>query len=111
MTGLFFVNKKEVYELAVYSYWYGVIQIANVFLAVVAGVLAASLFRVSHQKMHLKPWKMLIVALVLFSILEVVGALRTFGVYESLFLTHTITSAILAFLIITLVLQIKIAEE
>lgn len=97
--------------MTVYSYWYGVIQIANVFLAVVAGVLAASLFKVSHQKMHLKPWKMLIVALVLFSILEIVGALRTFGIYESLFLTHMITSAILAFLIMTLALQIKVSEE
>ena len=94
-----------------YLYLYGTFQIANLFLAIVAGAMAATLFEVSHARTHLRPWKVLILALILFALLQVVGALRSFSIYTSPFLTHVITSAILALLIISLVMQIRIGEE
>lgn len=97
--------------MSLYLYLYGTLQIANLFLAVVAGTMAATLFQISHQRSHLKPWKILVIALILFAVLEITGALRSFGIYSSPFLTHTLTSAILAFLIVALVMQIRIGEE
>jgi len=94
-----------------YLYIYGTLQIANLFLAVVAGTMAATLFQISHQRSHLRPWKVLIVSLILFAILEIIGALRSFGIYSSPFLTHTITSVIVALLIVALVMQMRIGEE
>lgn len=93
-----------------YLYLYGTFQIANLFLAVIAGVMAASLFKASHQRHHLRPWRWLIVGLILFAILEIVGALRSFGIYTSPFLTHILTTGIIAFLVVTLVMQIKVSE-
>ncbi|MBS3141819.1 hypothetical protein J4464_00345 [Candidatus Woesearchaeota archaeon] len=97
--------------MSTYLYIYGTLQIANLFLALVAAVMAISLFHISHQRSHLKPWKVLIIALLLFMALEVIGALRSFGIYTSPFLTHVITSAIIALLVVTLVMQIRIGEE
>ena len=97
--------------MSLYLYLYGTLQIANLFLAVVAGTMAATMLQISHQRSHLRPWKVLILALILFAILEIVGALRSFGVYTSLYLTHVITSSIIALLIVTLVMQLRIAEE
>src|SRR3989338_6608185 len=94
-----------------YLYLYGTFQIANLFLAIVAGAMAATLFEISHARSHLRPWKVLILALILFAILEIVGALRSFGIYSSPFLTHVITSAILSLVIVALVMQIRIGEE
>lgn len=97
--------------MSLYLYIYGTLQIANLFLAVVAGTMAATLFQISHQRSHLKPWKILVIALILFAVLEIIGALRSFGLYSSPFLTHTLTSVILAFIIVSLVMQIRIGEE
>lgn len=97
--------------MSTYLYIYGTLQIANLFLAVVAGTMAATLFQISHQRSHLRPWKILVIGLILFSVLEIIGALRSFNIYTSAFLTHVITSAILACLIITLIMQIRIGEE
>ncbi|MBU0615462.1 MAG: hypothetical protein KJ601_05185 [Nanoarchaeota archaeon] len=49
---------------------------------------------------------MLLVALVFFSLTEIFGALRAFGIYESPFLTHIIPTAILGFLIAALIMEI-----
>ena len=97
--------------MSTYLYIWGTLQIANLFLAVVAGTMAATLFQISHQRSHLRPWKVLVVALILFAVLEIIGALRSFGIYSSPFLTHAITSVILAFLIIALIMQMRIGEE
>ena len=56
-----------------YLYLYGTFQIANLFLAIVAGTMAATLFEVSHARTHLRPWKVLILALILFAVLQVRG--------------------------------------
>lgn len=94
-----------------YLYLYGTFQVANLFLAVVAGFIAASLFKVSHERHHLRPWKVLIVGLILFAILEIVGALRSFGIYTSPFLTHVLTTGIVSLLVVTLVMQLKVGEQ
>lgn len=89
----------------------GMVQIADVFLAIVAGLVALSLFKASHKLEHLKPWKPLISCLILFMIEEVLGALAAFNIYESAFLTHIIPSAILLLLIYALILQISEAKK
>lgn len=93
------------------SYIDGVLQIAVVFLSMVAGIVAISLFKVSHKQEHLKPWKPLIFALVLFAIEEILGALAAFNIYKSSYLTHIIPSAILLILIYSLFLQIMEAKK
>jgi len=88
----------------------GILKIANVFLSIVAGVIAISLFKVSHQIKELKPWKLLIIGLVLFVVQEILGALRAFRIYETPHLTHIVPTAILGLLIWALVLQIRITK-
>lgn len=87
----------------------GILKIANLFLAVVAGLIAISLFRISKKK-HLKPWLILIIALVLFAVQEILGALRAFNYFSTPYLTHIVPTAILGLLIFALVLQIGINE-
>ena len=84
----------------------GVLQIANFFLAIVAGLIAASLFAVS-KKSELKAWKPLAIALVLLALEEIFGGLRSFNIYSNPWITHVIPSFILGFLIYALVLQIE----
>lgn len=93
------------------SYIDGMLQIAVVFLSVVAGIVAISLFKASHKQEHLNPWKPLIICLVLFAIEEVLGALEAFNIYTSAYLTHVIPSAILLILIYALFLQIMEAKK
>ncbi len=90
------------------AYFAGVLQIANVFLAVVAGFIAASLFRVSHRQMLLKPWKTLIIVLILFAIEEIFGALNAFHLMEPSFITHLIPTIMMFLLIYTIDLQTKL---
>lgn len=94
--------------LTFYDWVYGITQLSVVFLSIVAGFLAISLFKVSRSTKSLSAWKYLIVTLVLFAIEEVLGILASFGVYKTPFLTHIIPSFILGFLIIALVKQINI---
>ena len=89
----------------------GILKIANLFLAIVAGFIALGLFRASRKKEILRAWKVLIFALVLFSIQEILGALRAFSIYESPFLTHIIPTVILGLLITALVFQINLGEK
>ena len=89
----------------------GVIKIANVFLSVVAGIIAISLFHISHKKKELRPWRWLIAALVLFAVQMILGALRAFKIFESPYLTHIVPTAILVLLITALILQINIGKK
>ena len=86
-------------------------QIANVLLAIVAGVIAITLFKISHQQEHLRPWRPLILALVLFAIEETLGALVAFNIMSPTFLTHIIPSLILVVLMYALFLQILEAHK
>mgnify|MGYP001363670583 CR=1 FL=1 len=88
----------------------GVLQIANLVLAVIAGLIAASMFAVS-KKEGLRPWKPLAAALIFFALEEIFGGLRSFGIYSNAWITHVIPSIILAFLIWGLVAQINVIKE
>ncbi|HLD43546.1 MAG TPA: hypothetical protein VJB08_06210 [Candidatus Nanoarchaeia archaeon] len=84
----------------------GVLKIANLLLSVVAGMIAVSLFQASRNQRFLRPWKFLIVALVLFALQQVLGAFRAFRVYSSPYLTHINPTFMLGFVIAALVFQI-----
>ena len=92
------------------SYIEGILKIANLFLALVAGGIALSMFSHAWKNKELRAWKALIIALVLFVVQQVLGALRAFGIYESSFLTHVNVSILLAFLIWALIMQIGVVK-
>ena len=89
-------------------YLEGLLKLANLFLSLIAGIIAISLFKVSHENKHLNPWRILIIALIFFAIQEIFGALRAFGIYDSPYLTHIVPTAILGLLIVALVMQIYV---
>jgi hypothetical protein len=91
------------------EYVAGVIEIAVVFLSIVAGIIAATLFEASKKK-QLLAWRPLIAVLILFAVEEILKALRSFGIWSTPHLTHIVPSFILGFLIWALVLQISIAR-
>jgi uncharacterized membrane protein len=90
------------------DYFEGILKISNVVLAIIAGYIALTLFKISHEKKELRPWKALIVALIFFMIQEILGALRAFGIFESPYLTHVIPTLVLIFIIYALAWQIHI---
>ena len=92
------------------SYIEGILKIANLFLALVAGGIALSIFSHAWRNKELKAWRALIIALVLFVVQMILGALRAFGIYESPYLTHINVSLLLAFLIWALILQISVVK-
>jgi amino acid permease len=92
------------------SYIEGILKIANLFLALVAGGVALSMFTHAWKNRELRAWRPMIIALVLFGVQQILGALRAFGVYESAYLTHINVSLLLAFLIYALVLQIGVVK-
>lgn len=95
--------------LTPYDWVYGIAVLTAVALSVIAGFLALSLFD-SSKKSHLSAWKPLIISLVLFTVEEILGALKVFGVWKTAWLTHVVPSFILLFLIIALVRQINVAK-
>jgi hypothetical protein len=94
--------------LTLYDWIYGVAQLAAAFIAIAAGILAIKVYMLA--KKQLRAWKPLSIALVLFMIEEILGALKAFGVYSTPYLTHIIPSLILAFLIVALVQQTLITR-
>ncbi len=92
------------------QYLEGILKIANLILAVVAGFIGLSLIRISRKKKELNAWVLLIVALVFFAIQEILGALRAFKIYESAYLTHIVPTIILVFLMVALIKQIGISK-
>ena len=96
--------------LTPYDWVYGIANITNVFLSLIAGFIALSLFEHASQRKYLGAWKLLIIALVMFTLEEVVGALKVFGVWSTPWLTHVIPSLVLVFLIAALVRQINITR-
>ncbi|HIH37578.1 hypothetical protein J4460_06140 [Candidatus Woesearchaeota archaeon] len=93
-----------------YPFLVGVLQIADMFLAIVAGLISLNMVRHARRQEHLRPWKMLIPMMVLFALEMVIKALRAFGIFESPYLTHVIPSIMMGFLIAALVMQIQITE-
>lgn len=68
------------------------------------------MFKESRKHKALKAWPYLIIALVLFTIEELIGALKTFGIYSTPHLTHVIPGFILAFLIAAVIVQTNIKK-
>ena len=94
--------------LTTYDWFYGTATIAVVFLAIVAGILAMSLFKAAFKRKELHAWRFLIFALVSFAAVEVFGVLKIFSIYITPHLTHVIAGVVLAFVIASLVNQIYI---
>ena len=92
----------------IYDWAYGISQIAAGFLAIVAGLLAIWVFGIVKPHTRLGAWRYLLVAVVLFTVEEVLGAFAAFGVYSTPYLTHIIPGFILAFLIAAVIKQIYI---
>ena len=92
------------------QYLEGLLKIANLILAVVAGIMAVSLVKISRKRKELNAWVLLIAALVFFAIQMILGALRAFNVFESPYLTHIVPTVILVLLIIALLKQIHIQK-
>ncbi len=91
-----------------YDWIYGITQISAVVLAIIAGLLAVSLFSSARRIKYLHAWKWMIPGLLFFVIVEIIGVLRTFGIYSSPFLTHILPGVILGCLIVALVVQTNI---
>jgi len=91
--------------LTPYDWIYGSAQIGAVVLSIVAGIIAVSMLRVSHQQKQLRGWRTLLLALIFFTLEEIFGALRTFGLYNNPWITHVIPSIILTLLIFALINQ------
>ena len=96
--------------LTVYDWVYGISLLSSLFLSIVAGFLAISLFSKSSEKKHLAAWRPLIVALVLFAFEEIFGSLKIFGIWSTPWLTHVIPSFILVFIIAALLKQINVTR-
>lgn len=94
--------------LTLYDWIYGIAQLTAAFLAILAGIISLSMIRASRKYESLSAWKYLIVALVLFSVVEVLGSLTVFGVYSTPHLTHITVSVLLLFFIAALNRQIDV---
>lgn len=88
------------------EYLEGILKIANLVLAFIAGIIGISLIKVSAKRKQLNAWVLLIIALIFFAVQEVLGALRAFKIFESPYLTHIVPTVILALLIVALTKQI-----
>ncbi len=96
--------------LTVIDWIYGTTQLAAVFLSIIAGLIAISMYRHTRKHPELAPWNYLIVVLVLFAVIEVLGGLAVFGVYRTPHLTHVTASVTLGFLIAALVRKIQVTK-
>ncbi|MBS3136193.1 hypothetical protein J4401_04505 [Candidatus Woesearchaeota archaeon] len=97
---------KEMHGGILIDFLEGLLKISNLVLSVIAGIIAASMFKISQERKSLRAWKVLIVVLLLFVVQQILGALRAFGIYSSPFLTHVNVSILLGFLIYAMALQI-----
>ena len=96
--------------LSTYDWIYGSGQIGSVVLSLIAGIIAITMLRQAHKRKQLRAWPYLLWSLVFFAIEELVGALKTFGIWSTPWLTHIIPGLILAFLIAALVIQIQVVK-
>lgn len=94
-----------------YNLLYGIAQFSASFLAIIAALISVSLFRSAWKVKVLHAWKYLLIALVLFAAVEVTGGLKTFGLISSVpFITHLLSTFILGFFIVALIIQILVAK-
>lgn len=84
----------------------GIFQVANLLLSLVALGLACLLF-FRYKTPALRPWRFVTVGIVLFMAVIAFGALRSFGVYESPYVTHVLTGLVLLVLMAALFVEIR----
>ncbi|MEM4254433.1 MAG: hypothetical protein QXR48_03575 [Candidatus Woesearchaeota archaeon] len=96
--------------LTTYDWIYGSCQIGAVLLSFVAGFIALTMLKQAKQRRLLRAWRFLVWSLVFFVIEEFVGALKTFGIWSTPWLTHVLPAAILGFLIAALIIQIQVTK-
>lgn len=96
--------------LTIYDWIYGSGQIGSVILSIFAGFIALTMFRHAHERRLLRAWRYLIWALVFFAIEELVGALKTFGIWSTPWLTHVLPGIILVLLIAAIIIQIQVTK-
>lgn len=89
----------------------GIFNIANVLLSIAAGVIAASLFSKAWKIESLKAWRPLIFALIFFAVQQILGALRSFNIFSTPYLTHIVPSIILGLIIASIVMQIDVTKR
>jgi len=95
--------------LTTYDWIYGSCQIGAVVLSIIAGITAVSMLKESRKK-SLRAWKYLLWALIFFMLEEILGAMKTFGIWSTPWLTHVLPGVILAFLIAALITQIQVTK-
>lgn len=95
------------------NFLYGLLQIAGLFLAIVAGVIGISLFKVFHKRRELWSWKVLILALVVYALHKFFGALDAFNVYQTStgWMSQIFPIFIQGFVLWALILEIYIATK
>ncbi|MBW2969576.1 hypothetical protein KY309_00570 [Candidatus Woesearchaeota archaeon] len=96
--------------LTLYEWIYGISALTAVFLSIISGIIALSMLKEAKQRKYLAAWRPLIIALVLFAMEEIVGALKIFGIWDVPWLRHVIPSLILVFFIWALIIQINITR-
>jgi len=96
--------------ITTYDWILGTAELAAAFLSIIAGILAISMLKTSHQQKILAAWKWMLIALLIFAVEEIIGALKSFGIYSTPHLTHVIPFFILLFFIAALITQIDITE-
>lgn len=93
--------------LTYFEWIYGITQLTAVFLSIIAGFIAITMFKHSRRA-HLSAWKYLLAGLILFAAEMIFGALKIFGIYSNPWITHVIPSFLLVLVIAALVRQIEI---
>lgn len=93
-----------------YEWVYGIAQFAAAFLSVIAAIIALGMFKAAREHKSLRSWRFLLVGLLIFAVEEVIGALKTFGIYSTPHLTHVIPFFILLFVIAAVIAQINITK-
>jgi len=89
----------------------GIFQIANLFIAIAAGIIASTLFKRAWKTEKLKAWVPLIFALILFAFQQIIAALRSFHIYSTPYLTHIVPTLILGCLITAVILEIDVKRR
>ncbi len=96
--------------LTPYDWIYGIANITAVILAIIAAFIAINIYDKTRDTKTLGAWKYLLIALGFFVIQEILGVLKTFGIYSTPHLTHVVPGIILVFLIASLAVQINITR-
>lgn len=95
------------------NFLYGLLQIAGLFLALAAGVIGISLFKAFHERREWWSWKILILALLIYAVHKLFGALDAFNVYQTStgWMSQVFPVFIQGFVLWAIILEIYIATK